>query len=130
MLTPLEKGMLAAMKALFENCAMPHKHWGDGDNSKKADAAIKAGRAAIAMAESQEAEQSSPHDAAIRALASDLFDDDECTVEGNARVAIADDDGAAWVECWRLIRSETLYGEGIQTEGMDIKELAEELGAC
>ena len=39
--------MLAALVALFENCAMVHKHWGDGSNQKEATAAINAGFAAI-----------------------------------------------------------------------------------
>lgn len=42
--------LLAAMKALFEHCAMIHNTWGDGCNQKEADAAIKAARAAIAKA--------------------------------------------------------------------------------
>lgn len=43
--------LLAALSALFEHCAMVHKHWGDGSNQREADAAIAAGRAAIARAE-------------------------------------------------------------------------------
>jgi hypothetical protein len=43
--------MLAALRALYEHCAMIHKSWGDGDNSKQANAAKKAGLAAIAQAE-------------------------------------------------------------------------------
>ncbi len=39
-----------ALEGLFENCAMIHKSWGDGDNSKQADAAIQAALAAIAKA--------------------------------------------------------------------------------
>ena len=46
--------MLEALKGLFEHCAMVHKHWGDGDNTKQADAAIKAGEAAIAKAEGRQ----------------------------------------------------------------------------
>lgn len=42
--------LLVAMKAMFEHCAMVHKHWGDGCNQKQADAAIKAGHDAIAKA--------------------------------------------------------------------------------
>ncbi len=42
--------MLEALQALFENCAMTHKHWGEGSNSKEADAAIANARAAIAAA--------------------------------------------------------------------------------
>ena len=42
--------MLEALEALFEHCAMPHKHWGDGSNQKEAIAAIAAGHAAIAKA--------------------------------------------------------------------------------
>jgi len=42
--------MFAALKTLFKHCAMVHKCWGDGDNTKEADAAIKAGEAAIASA--------------------------------------------------------------------------------
>ena len=46
--------MLEALKGLFEHCAMVHKHWGDGNNTKQADAAIKAGEAAIAKAEGRQ----------------------------------------------------------------------------
>ncbi len=42
--------LLHALEQLFEHCSMIHKHWGDGCNQKQADAAIKAGRAAIAKA--------------------------------------------------------------------------------
>lgn len=34
----------AALQALFDNCAMPHKHWGEGSNQKEADAAITTAR--------------------------------------------------------------------------------------
>jgi hypothetical protein len=40
--------MLTVLTALFEQCAMIHKHWGDGGNAKQADAAIEAGRALLA----------------------------------------------------------------------------------
>jgi hypothetical protein len=43
--------MLEALTALYEHCAMVHKHWGEGCNQKQADAAIAAGLAAIAKAE-------------------------------------------------------------------------------
>ena len=42
--------LLDALNGLFEHCAMVHKCWGDGDNTKEAAAAIKAGEAAIASA--------------------------------------------------------------------------------
>lgn len=42
--------LLAALEGLFENCAMIHKSWGDGDNTKAADEAISSARAAIAKA--------------------------------------------------------------------------------
>jgi len=42
--------LLTALKDLFEHCAMVHKCWGDSDNTKEADAAIKSARAAIATA--------------------------------------------------------------------------------
>jgi hypothetical protein len=44
------RDMLTALESLFEHCAMTHKHWGKGCNQKQADAAIAAGRAAIAKA--------------------------------------------------------------------------------
>jgi hypothetical protein len=46
--------MLEALKALFENCEMVHRHWGEGDNTKEADAAIRNARAAITKAEGRE----------------------------------------------------------------------------
>jgi hypothetical protein len=42
--------LLASLEGLFEQCAMTHKYWGDGSNTKEADAAIAAARAAIAKA--------------------------------------------------------------------------------
>jgi hypothetical protein len=42
--------LLDALIALFDNCEMIHKHWGDGDNTKDADAAIASARAAIRKA--------------------------------------------------------------------------------
>ena len=42
--------LLAALQGLFEHCAMIHKHGGDGDNQKQANAAEAAARAAIAKA--------------------------------------------------------------------------------
>lgn len=41
--------LVEALQGLFEHCAMVHKHWGDGDNTKEANAAIDAGRAALAL---------------------------------------------------------------------------------
>jgi hypothetical protein len=43
-----EPAAIAALRALFEHCAMTHKHWGDGCNRKEANAAEKAGRDALA----------------------------------------------------------------------------------
>lgn len=40
--------LVAALQGVFEHCAMIHKHWGDGDNSKAAGDAQKAARAALA----------------------------------------------------------------------------------
>ena len=42
--------LVKALQSLFKHCAMVHKCWGDSDNTKEADAAIKAGEAAIASA--------------------------------------------------------------------------------
>ena len=39
--------LVAALNGLFEHCSMIHKHWGEGDNTKQADAAQTAARAAI-----------------------------------------------------------------------------------
>jgi hypothetical protein len=46
--------LLTALIALFDNCEMIHKHWGDGNNAKEADAAIASARAAIAKATGNE----------------------------------------------------------------------------
>jgi len=43
--------MLEALKALFEHCAMIHKRGGENSNQKEGNAAIEAGKAAIAQAE-------------------------------------------------------------------------------
>lgn len=40
--------MREALAGLFEHCAMIHKHWGDGNNAKEAEAAIERGRALLA----------------------------------------------------------------------------------
>ena len=45
--------LLAALKGLFENCAMIHRHWGDNDNQREASAAVDAARAAIAKAKGE-----------------------------------------------------------------------------
>jgi len=42
--------MREALAALFEHCAMIHKHWGEGDNTREATAAIAAANAALAAA--------------------------------------------------------------------------------
>jgi hypothetical protein len=39
--------LLAALNGLFEHCAMVHKHWGEGSNTREADAAIAFARTAI-----------------------------------------------------------------------------------
>lgn len=46
--------LLTAMESLFEHCAMIHNRWGEGCNLKEANAALAAGRAAIAKARGQE----------------------------------------------------------------------------
>ena len=50
LLTDCQARVLAlesALQGLFEHCVMVHKHWGDGDNTKQADAAQQAARAAL-----------------------------------------------------------------------------------
>lgn len=42
--------LLSALQSLFVHCAMIHKYGGESDNTKQADAAVKAARAAIARA--------------------------------------------------------------------------------
>ena len=44
--------LAAAMGDLFEQCAMMHKHWGEGSNAKEAGAAQERARAALAGAQS------------------------------------------------------------------------------
>lgn len=45
--------LLGALAALFEHCAMVHKHWGDGNNLKEADAAIRDARALLARVQGE-----------------------------------------------------------------------------
>ena len=45
--------LVSALQSLFEHCAMVHKYWGDGSNTKEADAAIESARAAIKSATGQ-----------------------------------------------------------------------------
>ena len=42
--------LLEALKAVFEHCEMVHNRWGEDSNLTEANAAIAAGRAAIAKA--------------------------------------------------------------------------------
>lgn len=42
--------LLEALRALFQHCAMVHKHWGDNNNVQEADKAIAQAHAAIAKA--------------------------------------------------------------------------------
>jgi hypothetical protein len=42
--------MLAALEAIFRECALVHKYWGDGSNTREADAAIAAATGAIVKA--------------------------------------------------------------------------------
>ena len=51
LVTEQRNDLLEACKALFRECSMVHKHWGDGSNQEQSDAAIAAARAAIARAE-------------------------------------------------------------------------------
>jgi hypothetical protein len=44
------KKLLEALTALFENCVMIHKSWGDGDNTIAANEAVNKARAAIQKA--------------------------------------------------------------------------------
>jgi hypothetical protein len=50
-LTAAAPVMLEALKALFKECAMIHKHWGENSNTKAADEAIKYAQEAISKAE-------------------------------------------------------------------------------
>ena len=43
--------MLEALRAILRECAITHKHWGEGSNLKEANAAVDSARAAIARAE-------------------------------------------------------------------------------
>jgi hypothetical protein len=45
------EAMRDALKALYEHCEMVHRHWGENYNREQAEAARKAGRAALALAE-------------------------------------------------------------------------------
>ncbi len=42
--------LVDALEALFKECAMTHKHWGENDNTREANAAIAAGQAALTLA--------------------------------------------------------------------------------
>jgi len=44
--------LLEALRGLFENCCMIHKHWGENDNSKAAAMAIESAEEAIKKATS------------------------------------------------------------------------------
>ena len=40
--------LLDALRDILEHCALVHKHWGEGDNTKEADAAESKARALLA----------------------------------------------------------------------------------
>ena len=42
--------LVTALNGLFKHCAMVHKHWGEGDNTREADNAQEQARAALAKA--------------------------------------------------------------------------------
>ena len=42
--------LLAALEALFRECSIIHKHWGEDCNQKQSDAAIAAAMAAVKQA--------------------------------------------------------------------------------
>jgi hypothetical protein len=42
--------LLEALEAIFRECALVHKHWDDGSNTREADAAIAAATGAIVKA--------------------------------------------------------------------------------
>jgi len=45
------KEMAEVLAALFENCVMIHKHWGEGSNAKAADEAQSKARALLSRLE-------------------------------------------------------------------------------
>ena len=45
--------LLAALEGLFRECAMMHRYWGEGDNTKAADEAERFAREAIAKAKGE-----------------------------------------------------------------------------
>jgi hypothetical protein len=117
MLNALEREMLAAARNLIE--AMP------APSSRKATTAWDAMRAVIARAESAAVDH--PQGAAIRKLATELWDDDECTVDGDATIAAVEEDGAAWVQVWQRMDADVLRENGIETEGMEPASSSEEI---
>lgn len=46
----LNAALITALEGLFEHCALIHKHWGDGDNTKLANAAESFARDTLAHA--------------------------------------------------------------------------------
>lgn len=69
-----------------------------------------------------------PQGDAIRKLATQLWDDDGCTVDHDAALAEACEDGAVWVQCWQLLDADTLRENGITTEGMANADCGASLG--
>lgn len=51
MLIAAAPDLLEALQGLFKNCAMIHNSWGDGNNQKEADEAIRKAKQAIRKAE-------------------------------------------------------------------------------
>ena len=43
--------LVAVLKGLFEHCAMPHKHWGEGSNQAEATAFTTRGEALLSKLE-------------------------------------------------------------------------------
>jgi hypothetical protein len=114
MLNALEREMLAALKAAmgFKTDGLDLVSFCDA-----ADAVNSKIRAAIKKAEAAAVDH--PQGAAIRKLATELWDDDECTVDGDATIAAVEEDGAAWVQVWQRMDADVLRENGIETEGME-----------
>lgn len=122
MLNALEKQLLDALKATEWSgqggggndpfcwvCQGERDHGGHKAGCSLSDAIAKA----------EECAKVGTIEQRIRALATKLWEDDDCVVDEAALVALSDEDGGAWVQVWQRIGPETLRENGIETPGME-----------
>jgi len=83
-----ETQAINALKAIFKECALIHRYWGDAYNEKEASAARAAGEAAIAAYEKKEKETAPGKISKRQQLALDRFEEAILTTPKKAAAQI------------------------------------------